>query len=261
MATKSALNSTIREDGPMASPVDAPKKRKRGRPPKIEQEREKLSERRHGVCRRLPQESIEEIKAVSAASRIKKTLDCPVCSFPPEKREKVEEELLAVMAGVITSDGMSQVNQVANKYDLKVVDLIRHRDNCMLREAVLVLDGPKKAGAVQSTDIENSAAWIRQLTKYLDVADGVIRNELEEKDIPDPRVLLSAAESGRKICETNAKLFIELYKLRLDKRVMDDFIRSVLDVLERVAPAAKDEVIRQLKARLAVTTAAGIGGV
>lgn len=256
---KSALNSTVRADGPMASPSEAPKRR-RGRPPKIEQEREKLSERRRGVCRRLPQESIEEIKAVSAASRIKKTQDCPVCAFPQEKREKVEEELLAVMAGVITSDGMSQVNQVANKYDLKVVDLIRHRDNCMLREAVLVLDGPKKEGAVKSTDIENSAAWIKQLTKYLDVADGVISNELG-KDIPDPRVLLSAAESGRKICETNAKLFIELYKLRLDKRVMDDFIRSVLDVLERVAPAAKDEVIRQLKARLAVTTAAGLGGV
>lgn len=235
-------------------------KRKRGRPPKIEKER--LKSRTSGASRKLPQSDIDEIQAVSAAAHIATDADCPVCALSERKRLQAEEDVLCVTAGNVTQDGMSTLGQVAQKYSthgVKMVDLLRHRDKCMVKEAVLALDKPRGSNA-PAMDIENSAAWIKQLTKYLDVADGVIQTELG-KDIPDPRVLLAASAEGRKICETNAKLFLELYRLRLDKRVMDDFIRSVLEVLEKVAPAAKDEVIRQLKGRLAVTSAAGLGGV
>lgn len=237
--------------------VPEPPKKKRGRPPKVEKERIK-ARTTGGVSRKIPQGDIDEIQAMTAAAHISADAECPVCCFSDKKRQRCEEDLFAVTADVVTPDGMRTIGQVAVKYGVKAVDLLRHRDKCMVKEAVLVLDKPR-AGNAPSMDIENSAAWIKQLAKYLEVADGVIANE-QSLEVPDPRVLLAAAAEGRKICETNAKLFLELYRLRLDKRVMDDFIRSVLEVLEKVAPAAKDEVIRQLKGRLALTTAAGIGG-
>lgn len=260
-AVKNSLNSTIRASGPMASPPDDPAKRKRGRPPKVEKERIE-ARAKGGHVRKLPQSEIDEIQAMTAAARIEDVAECPVCAMTKTRQERCEEDLLVVTSGNVTTDGMSLLSQVANKYNVKMVDLVRHRDKCMVKESLLALDKPRPSSLSPATpnDIGNSAAWISQLVKYQSVVDGVIENE-SGKDIPDSRLLLSAAESGRKICETNAKLFLELYKLRVDKRVQDDFIRIVLDTVEKVAPAAKDEIIRKLKARLAVASAAGVGGV
>lgn len=264
MATKqgrSALNATIRESGPMASPPDDPEKRKRGRPPKVEKER--IAARTHGGhARKIPQVEIDEIQAMAAASRIEDVVECPVCALSKAKRERCEEDLLVVTSGNTTADGMNAIGQVANKYSVKLADLVRHRDKCMVKESLLALEKPRSfapAAPASANDIGNSAAWIAQLTKYQRVIDGVIEVE-NEKDIPDSRLLLNAAESGRRLCETNAKLFLDIYKLRVDKRVQDDFIRIVLETVEKVAPAAKDEIIRKLKARLAMASAAGVGG-
>lgn len=256
MAVRNSLNSTIRESGPMASPPEDPK-RKRGRPPKIEKER--IKARTSGHCRKLPQAEIDEIQAMTAAARIDTDAACPVCALSEKKRAQCEEDILLVTSENRTADGMATIGQVANKYNIKMHDLMRHRDKCMVKEAVLVLDKVPAKGGSMPNDIDNSAAWISQLAKYLTVVDGVIATE-QDKDVPDPRVLLSAAESGRKVCETNARLFLDLYKLRVDKRVQDDFMRIVLETVEKVAPAAKDEIVRKLKARLAMATAAGIGG-
>ena len=256
--TSNSLNSTIRATGPMASPPDKPKK-KMGRPPKIEKERIKARER-GGVPRPLPQSEIDEIQSMTAAARIETDAECRVCALSPKKLAQCEEDILVITSGNTTVDGLNQLSQAALKYGVKTVELMRHRDKCMVKEAVLVLDKVPAKNGSKATDIDNSAAWIGRLVKYLSVVDSVIEAE-QEKDIPDPRVLLSAAEAGRKTCETNAKLFLDLYKLRIDKRVQDDFIRIVLETVEKVAPAAKDEIIRQLKGRLAMATAAGLGGV
>ena len=72
---------------------------------------------------------------------------------------------------------------------------------------------------------------------------------------------LSAVEQARKICDTNTRLFIEVYKLQLDKKVQDDFRKIVLEVIERCAPEARDRIVAELKRRYQLVTALGGTGV
>ena len=237
-------------------------KKKRGRPPKAIAKKEAKAAmegpkpRDRGIKAPLPQSDIDMISAATAASQIKDVEDCPVCAHP--KRKQVEEDLYVIMSGGVTKAGHTELGQLTAQYQCKTVDLMRHRDKCMVKEAVLVLDKPKK-GEVGTHEVENSAAWISKLSKYLTVVDGVIEREMEE-DAPDQRLLLSAAESGRKICETNAKLFLDVYKLRIDKRVQDDFMRIVLDAVSECSPELRDKIMAKLKSRLAVANAAGVTG-
>ena len=77
----------------------------------------------------------------------------------------------------------------------------------------------------------------------------------------DDKLLLSAVEQARKICDTNTRLFIEVYKLQLDKKVQDDFRKIVLEVIERCAPEARDRIVAELKRRYQLVTALGGTGV
>lgn len=206
------------------------------------------------VPRLLPQADLDEIKSMAAAGRIKVDGDCPVCAMGEKKRAGCEEALLVVTAGGVTKDGASTVGQLACQYKVSSEALLRHRDGCMKREAVLALD--KRNGG---NEVENSAAWISKLAKYLAEVDKVLERENAMPD-PDARIILAGAEEGRKICETNARMFIDLYKLRIDQKVQDDFMRIVLDVVDQVVPQAKEMIIEKLKGRLAVASASGAKG-
>ena len=230
---------------PRKKPGEPPKKR--GRPPKVQQ-------RRSGRAKGLPDSEIQDIKSMAAAVRVEVLEACPMCAKKKETREKIEAALLAVTAGMVTEEGDSNIGQVAGRWRISAEVLLAHRDKCMKHDAVLTLE---KKG---TGDIENSAAWISKLAKYLEVVDGVIARE-EAQPEPDPRVLLDSADKGRKICETNARLFLDLWKLRIDQKVQDDFMRIVLEVVDHVAPLAKERIIEKLKGRLALATASGIGGV
>ena len=222
-------------------------KKKMGRPPKIE------ARRGTGPVRGLPDSKIGEIKSMAAAARIKVDGDCPVCAKKEEQRRKIEDDLMLVTAGLRTEEGYTTFGQLGSKFNIPSVQLIAHRDKCMKQQAVLVLDRNGR------NDVENAASWMGKLTKYLQLVDRLIdREECEEK--PDPRVLLNCADEGRKICETNAKMFIDLWKLQVDQKVQDDFIRMVLEVIDQVAPQARDKIIEKLKGRLAMAKAMGVRG-
>jgi len=234
-------------------PWDPPKK-KVGRPPKILARRDpSLREIDavpgvHGAP--LTDKEIGEVKVTLAATRIKPDADCPICAKSESAIYKINKALVTITASGVTSDGDKSIKELAKRWNVDEEALIRHRDLCMKRDAVMVLE---KKG---TGDIENSAAWIGKLTKYLEVVDGVIMRE-EMQPEPDPRVLVGAADEGRKICETNAKLFLDLWRLRVDAKVQDDFMRIVLEVVNQIAPAAKERIVERIKARLAMATAGG----
>lgn len=228
--------------------AEEPKKKKRmGRPPKVE------AKRGTGPKRALPQREIDEIKSVAAAAHIEVVDGCPICARGEDERQKIENALLMVTAGLRSDEGFSTFGQIASRYQIPTVNLLAHRDKCMKQQAVLVLD--KNGG----NDVENAAAWIGKLAKYLEIVDRIIdREELEAE--PDSRLLLQCADEGRKICETNAKMFIDLWKLQIDQKVQDDFIRMVLEVVDQVVPQAKEKIIDKLKGRLAMARAMGVRG-
>lgn len=222
-------------------------KKKMGRPPKV------LGKRGTGTPSALPQRDIDEIKSVAAASHIEVVGNCPVCAREEAERQKIENALAMVTAGLRSDDGYSTFGQIAARYKIPIVNLLAHRDKCMKRQAVMVLH---KQGV---NDVENAASWMGKLAKYLEIVDRIIdREELEAE--PDSRLLLQCADEGRKICESNAKMFIELWKLQVDQKVMDDFIRMVLEVVDQVVPQAKEQVMKKLMERLAMARAMGVRG-
>lgn len=116
----------------------------------------------------------------------------------------------------------------------------------------------KNTGTGKGTAMKDGAYFIQRLGDYLLKADDVIqRAELGKDD----KLLLSAVEQARKICDTNTRLFIEVYKLQLDKKVQDDFRKIVLEVIERCAPEARDRIVAELKRRYQLVTALGGTGV
>jgi len=231
---------------PRRDPNEPPKKR--GRKPKILARRENPG---YGIVDMgVPDREITDIKATLAAARMKVS-ECPVCAKVESTRMRIENDLVSLSSSRgMTKQGDTTIKQLAVRWKISEEGLLAHRDQCMKRSAVMLLE-KKGAG-----DIDNSAAWISKLTKYLEVVDGVIAREGMQIE-PDPRVMLAAADEGRKICETNARLFLDLWKLRVDVKVQDDFMRIVLEVINQVAPAAKEKIVEKIKARLAMATAGG----
>ena len=226
--------------------------KKRGRKPKIMARRENPG---NGIIDMgISDREIGDIKATLAASRMGVEGGCPVCARVERTRFRIENDLVCLSSSRgMTKQGDTTIKQLAVRWRISEEALLAHRDKCMKRNAVMVLE---KKG---SGDIDNSAAWIGKLTKYLEVVDGVIEREGMQPET-DPRVMLGAADEGRKICETNARLFLDLWKLRVDVKVQDDFMRIVLEVINQVAPAAKERIVEKIKARLAMATAGGASG-
>jgi len=202
--------------------------------------------------RKVSSELLEEISGITKAQVSRGDFECVICKH--EKSAEIDDEILAVGNDI---ENKSSFNDIARKYGVSRGDIYYHRQHCMLKRVALELD--KGTGNGSSTAMRNGSYYIERLGYYLDKTDRVI-SRLEESE-EDDKLLLSAIEEARKICETNTKMFIEVFKLKLDSRVQDDFRKIVLEVIDRVAPEARDRIISELKSRLILARTLGGDGV
>ena len=207
----------------------------------------KIPARTNGRPREVSAELLEEISVM----KTRKDVVCAVCPHPDVA--DIEMRLLEMQDG---QTHFSELEALAEKYGVSRHQLRYHRERCMLYNVAESLD--KNTGTGKGTAMKDGAYFIQRLGDYLLKVDDVIqRAELGKDD----KLLLSAVEQARKICDTNTRLFIEVYKLQLDKKVQDDFRKIVLEVIERCAPEARDRIVAELKRRYQLVTALGGTGV
>ena len=207
----------------------------------------KIPARTNGRPREVSAELLEEISVM----KTRKDVVCAVCHHPDVA--DIEMRLLEMQDG---QTHFAELEALAEKYGVSRHQLRYHRERCMLYKVAESLD--KNTGTGKGTAMKDGAYFIQRLGDYLLKADDVIqRAELGKDD----KLLLSAVEQARKICDTNTRLFIEVYKLQLDKKVQDDFRKIVLEVIERCAPEARDRIVAELKRRYQLVTALGGTGV
>lgn len=105
-------------------------------------------------------------------------------------------------------------------------------------------------------DALDGQAIISRLNNYLRQVEAIIAAG-EPSDI---RGMLLALDQARKVCETMAKLYLDIMQAQLDLNVQNEFRRIVIEAVNAADPATRERIVAEIQTRAAVFGVLGGGG-